>query len=59
MHPHDTEGKTRKGGGKGYEFLIAKLRLVLFIRGFKRNSDPNASVVYPGNVFYLPCDCVL
>ena len=42
-----------------YESLIAKLRLVLFTQGFKRNSDPNASIVYPGNVFYLPCDCVL
>ena len=44
---------------RSYESLIAKLRLVLFTRGFKRNSDPNASVVYRVNCFYLSCDLIL
>ena len=42
-----------------YESLIAKLRLILFTWGSEWNSDPNASVVYPGKAFYLLCDCIL
>ena len=36
-----------------YESLNGNLRLVLSDRGFKQLSDPNATVVYRGNLLFL------
>ena len=39
--------------GSGYESLNGNLRLVLSDHGFKQLSDPNASIVYCGNLLFL------
>ena len=49
-----------------YESLNGTLRLVLSDCGFKQLSDPNASIIYHGNllfltmgIMYLPCEQLL
>ena len=60
---HIVRALAEKNGIHGYESLNGNLRLVLFDRGFKQLSDPNATVVYRGNllfltmgIMYLPCE---